>query len=127
MYTLDQASQHAVAFNTYGGSKRKDRPEGGFYAESTDKSKTLDAGTGLNPTASQGGTCVATPMQVRRLTPTECERLQGFPDGHTLIPWRNKPAEECPDGPRYKALGNSMAIPVVYWIGKRIQDCDEMY
>lgn len=63
---------------------------------------------------------VATSMQVRRLTPTECERLQGFPDDHTLIPWRNKPAEECPDGPRYKALGNSMAVPVMAWIGKRI-------
>lgn len=59
-------------------------------------------------------------MQVRRLTPTEAERLQGFPDGHTRIPWRGKGADECPDGPRYKALGNSMAIPVVRWIGVRI-------
>lgn len=58
---------------------------------------------------------------VRRLTPRECERLQGFPDDYTLIPWRGKPAEECPDGPRYKAIGNSKAIPVVRWIGKRIQ------
>jgi len=57
---------------------------------------------------------------VRRLTPTECERLQGFPDDHTLIPWRNKPADQCPDGPRYKALGNSMAVPVMRWIGERI-------
>ncbi len=59
-------------------------------------------------------------MQVRRLTPTECERLQGFPDGYTAIPWRGKPASECPDGPRYKALGNSWAVPVVRWIGRRI-------
>lgn len=58
---------------------------------------------------------------VRRLTPTECERLQGFPDDYTLIPWRGKPAEECPDGPRYKAIGNSKAVPVVRWIGRRIQ------
>jgi DNA (cytosine-5)-methyltransferase 1 len=58
-------------------------------------------------------------MQVRRLTPVECERLQGFPDGYTNIPWRGKP--ESPDGPRYKALGNSMAVPVMKWIGKRIQ------
>ena len=58
-------------------------------------------------------------MQVRRLTPVECERLQGFPDGYTNIPWRNKP--ESPDGPRYKALGNSWAVPVVAWIGRRIQ------
>lgn len=60
-------------------------------------------------------------MQVRRLTPTECERLQGFPDGYTAIPWRKKPASECPDGPRYKALGNSWAVPVVRWIGQRIK------
>ena len=60
-------------------------------------------------------------MQVRRLTPVECERLQGFPDEYTMIPWRNKPAEDCPDGPRYKALGNSWAVPVVRWIGRRIQ------
>ena len=57
-------------------------------------------------------------MQVRRLTPVECERLQGFPDGYTNIPWRGKP--ESPDGPRYKALGNSMAVPVMRWIGERI-------
>jgi DNA (cytosine-5)-methyltransferase 1 len=66
---------------------------------------------------------VLTPaMQVRRLTPTECERLQGFPDNYTAIPWRKKPASECPDGPRYKALGNSWAVPVVRWIGRRINE-----
>ncbi|WP_252275178.1 DNA cytosine methyltransferase [Pseudomonas subflava] len=59
--------------------------------------------------------------KVRRLTPRECERLQGMPDDHTLIPWRGKPAEECPDGPRYKAIGNSKAVPVVRWIGRRIK------
>ncbi|WP_123578684.1 DNA cytosine methyltransferase [Pseudomonas brassicacearum] len=57
---------------------------------------------------------------VRRLTPLECERLQGAPDNYTLIPWRGKPAEDCPDGPRYKAIGNSKAVPVVRWIGQRI-------
>ena len=67
----------------------------------------------------------ANPMLVRRLTPLECERLQGFPDGHTLIGWKGKPAEECPDGPRYKAIGNSMAVPVMRWIGKRIAAVDE--
>ena len=67
------------------------------------------------------GACVMTPaMQVRRLTPVECERLQGFPDHYTAIPWRGKPASECPDGPRYKALGNSWAVPCVRWIGARI-------
>jgi len=87
---------------------------------------------------------VAARMSVRRLTPTECERLQGFPDGYTDIPWRlhkeaqkkgvsyeslllskgitlREPAGEiCPDGPRYKALGNSMAVPCMAWIGQRI-------
>ena len=63
---------------------------------------------------------VSVSTQVRRLTPTECERLQGFPDGYTAIPWRGKPAELCPDGPRYKALGNSMAVPVMRWIGERL-------
>lgn len=67
----------------------------------------------------------ANPMLVRRLTPLECERLQGFPDGHTLIGWKGKPAEECPDGPRYKAIGNSMAVPVMKWIGTRIALVDE--
>lgn len=57
---------------------------------------------------------------VRRLTPTECERLQGFPDGYTRIGWRGKPESDCPDGPRYKALGNSMAVPCMSWIGRRI-------
>jgi DNA (cytosine-5)-methyltransferase 1 len=59
-------------------------------------------------------------MAVRRLTPVECERLQGFPDNYTNIPWRKK--DESPDGPRYKALGNSWAVPNVRWIGKRIQE-----
>ncbi|EHN8807397.1 phage N-6-adenine-methyltransferase [Enterobacter roggenkampii] len=63
---------------------------------------------------------VAMSMSVRRLTPIECERLQGFPDNHTLIGWRGKDADECPDGPRYKAIGNSMAVPVMRWIGERI-------
>ena len=60
------------------------------------------------------------PMAIRRLTPVECERLQGVPDNWTQIPWKKKPAEDCPDGPRYKACGNSMAVPVMRWIGQRI-------
>jgi DNA (cytosine-5)-methyltransferase 1 len=59
---------------------------------------------------------------VRRLTPRECERLQGFPDGYTRIPWKRKVAEDCPDGPRYKALGNSMAVTVMRWIGRKMLD-----
>mgnify|MGYP003331396557 CR=1 FL=1 len=65
----------------------------------------------------------ATAMQVRRLTPRECERLQGFPDDYTLIPYRGKPAA---DGPRYKALGNSMAVPCMVWIGRRIQMVEDL-
>ena len=57
-------------------------------------------------------------MKVRRLTPRECERLQGFPDDHTLVTYRNKPAA---DGPRYKAIGNSMCVNVMRWIGERIE------
>lgn len=69
-------------------------------------------------------TVVTSGYCVRRLTPVECERLQGFPDGWTAIPWRGNPVEECPDTPRYKALGNSMAVPVMRWIGRRIQFVD---
>ena len=64
---------------------------------------------------------------VRRLTPVECERLQGFPDNYTAIPYRKKPASECPDSPRYKALGNSMAVPVMRWIGKQIAAVDPFH
>lgn len=69
----------------------------------------------------QGRPCVQEGMRVRRLTPIECERLQGFPDNYTQIEWRGKARNLCPDGPRYKALGNSWAVPVVRWIGKNIQ------
>jgi DNA (cytosine-5)-methyltransferase 1 len=70
----------------------------------------------------QGGRCdgvMQTNMAVRRLTPVECERLQGFPDNYTNI------KENCPDGPRYKAMGNSMAVPVMRWIGTRINNYKE--
>ena len=68
----------------------------------------------------RGTPLVSQSMTVRRLTPRECERLQGFPDDWTMIPYRGKPPEECPDGPRYKALGNSMACNCMAWIGERI-------
>ncbi|EBK8873856.1 Dam family site-specific DNA-(adenine-N6)-methyltransferase [Salmonella enterica] len=72
--------------------------------------------------AGMGVGAVGWGMQVRRLTPVECERLQGFPDNHTLISWRGKDAADCPDGQRYKAIGNSMAVPVMRWIGERIAE-----
>ena len=76
----------------------------------------------ISPTLKKKKDGVATHIgvAVRRLTPKECERLQGFPDDHTLIEWRGKSADLCPDGPRYKALGNSMSVPCMAWIGKRI-------
>ena len=86
-----------------------------------------DAELGLSPTlrASAGDNQVAASvgMAVRRLTPVECERLQGFPDNYTDIQPKGK---ATPDGPRYKALGNSMAVPVMAWIGKRIQEVEQM-
>lgn len=80
----------------------------------------LDASYYKGQGSRQGGEreFISQSMSVRRLTPTECERLQGFPDGYTEIPWRGK--SSTPDGPRYKALGNSWAVPVVHWIGRRI-------
>ena len=59
-------------------------------------------------------------MVVRKLTPIECERLQGFPDDYTKVPYKGKPTDDCPDTPRYKALGNSMAVPVMRWIFERL-------
>lgn len=77
-------------------------------------------GVGDNQTTEFQSEVASVGMAVRRLTPRECERLQGFPDDWTLIPWRGKPAEDCPDGPRYRGIGNSMAVPVIRWIGERI-------
>lgn len=137
MYTLQAGAQHAIAF----GSK-----DSGLDA-SFDVSPTFRSGghngshanAGVPPAIAftqnqMGDVCpamgtnqnatgrntpkVKTGMQVRRLTPRECERLQGFPDDYTKIPFRGGQAS---DGPRYKALGNSMAVPVMRWIGKRIE------
>lgn len=82
-----------------------------------------------NIRAASGGSSrsyVAEPWAVRRLTPTECHRLMGFPDGWCQIPWRGKPAENCPDGPQYKALGNSWAVNCGEWIFDRIKMIEEM-
>jgi DNA (cytosine-5)-methyltransferase 1 len=103
-----------IIFNDANGT-RKDRPNGGMYVRFVDIAGALtqaesDTKVLVHQTA-------PSPMSVRRLTPRECERLQGFPDDHTLIPYRGKPAS---DGPRYHAIGNSMAVPVVRWIGERI-------
>ena len=78
------------------------------------------SGRGVDSDQICNGNCVINYPKVRRLTPVECERLQGFPDNHTQIPWRGKPAADCPDSLRYKAIGNSMAVPVMRWIGERV-------
>lgn len=80
-----------------------------------DRAMTL---TRLSPTGGGQPQAVMTGMSVRRITPVEAERLQGFPDNWTQVPYRGKTAA---DGPRYKAIGNSMAVPVMAWIGKQIQ------
>ncbi|NUL36614.1 DNA cytosine methyltransferase [Kosakonia sacchari] len=88
-----------------------------------DLSPTIRAGNHDTSHANSGQPpAVVNALAVRRLTPRECERLQGFPDDHTLIAWRGKDAADCPDGPRYKAIGNSMAVPVMRWIGERIAE-----
>ena len=97
-------SNHVIAFGAQNSAQQGDSVSE-HVTPTLDKSKTP---------------AVAQASAVRRLTPTECERLQGFPDDYTQIPYRNKPAESCPDGPRYKAMGNSMAVPVMRWIGERI-------
>lgn len=104
-HTLDGANGQAVAFHAT-------RRDGGRILG--DLSPTVEAQWGTG-----GGNvpAITREMQVRRLTPKECERLQGFPDDWTNIPTKGK---DCPDGPRYKALGNSMAVPVMAWIGRRL-------
>jgi DNA (cytosine-5)-methyltransferase 1 len=103
--TITSAHSHAVAAVQY---------------KATGESSLSDVTMSITASYGAGGADLATKplvcgMAVRRLTPTECERLQGFPDGYTNI------KDKCPDGPRYKALGNSMAVPVMKWIGERIQ------
>jgi DNA (cytosine-5)-methyltransferase 1 len=89
--------------------------------DASEVSHTLRAMGHHSSHANAGGQFAAlTHGRVRRLTARECERLQGFPDDYSRIPWRGKKAEDCPDGPRYKALGNSFAVPVVRWIGERL-------
>jgi DNA (cytosine-5)-methyltransferase 1 len=121
-FTLTKADQHAVAQpiayaldSLASNSMKSANPASGCNL--VDVSKALDTSRGLDPSCNQGGMAIQQQMAVRRLTPVECERLQGFPDNYTDIKAKGKPT---PDGPRYKALGNSWAVPVVRWIGERI-------
>ena len=110
------------------GSGRAEPSDGnghGLIAFGWNKSACQTLRVGDTTDALQGSPtsnpAVMSGASVRRLTPTECERLMGFPDGYSMIPYRGKPADQCPDSPRYAALGNSMAVPVMRWIGQRIQ------
>ncbi|MCB8438243.1 phage N-6-adenine-methyltransferase [Klebsiella pneumoniae] len=100
----------AYAFKPGQGAKARGI---GFAEEQSPTLTSASSGTNLTPAVMHG-------VSVRRLIPVECERLQGFPDNHTQISWRGKEATKCPDGPRYRAIGNSMAVPVMRWIGERI-------
>lgn len=142
MFTLTKDDKHAVAFRACG-------QEGFTPSEIAPPIVATDGGGAGAPTMQSG-------MQVRRLTPVECERLQGFPDNFTLIPWkfyqqyakrtdtgtdgtsfeemlikltgrglREPTTQDCPDGPRYRALGNSMAVPVMNWLGRQIQRVED--
>ena len=133
-FTLTKGHSHAVAQPVAFAQNQRDEVRimqvaGALAAEPGMKQQTYLAqpvaceiadtlSVGANQTTGFQSDIAAFGMQVRRLTPVECERLQGFPDGYTNIPWRKK--TEAPDGPRYKALGNSWAVPVVRWIGERI-------
>ena len=121
-YTLNATGIHGVAtpvayaFDSLSSNSMKSSNQNSGCNEVL-ISKTIDT-SGLNPTCNQGGNAVLHKMAVRRLMPIECERLQGFPDGYSKINDKNS------DGPRYKALGNSMAVPVMRWIGERIKQVD---
>ncbi len=99
-----------------------------FAVESYTPSSFAQYKSGIGTVKAAGGdfgggseTLIKDGQRIRRLTPLECERLQGFPDNWTQIAYRGKAADECPDTPRYKAIGNSMAVPVMRWIGKRLK------
>jgi DNA (cytosine-5)-methyltransferase 1 len=109
--------QLAVAFSIMPMNSGKD-----YKARETDVAQPIMAGGPVG--GNQGGDFVAHTWRVRRLTPEECEALQGFPRGYTNIPYRNK--NDAPDGPRYKALGNSMAVNCMRWIGRRIEMVDAL-
>jgi DNA (cytosine-5)-methyltransferase 1 len=109
-----------VAFDTGLQPVTYTAPSIGAFVQ-TDVAGTLVKHNVAGSGETQNAAFVQAKMAVRRLTPVECERLQGFPDNYTRIPWKRKPAEECADGGRYKALGNSMAVNCMRWIGRRIQ------
>ena len=121
----DEVCGTLTAHEARGGVDRMSEPAG--FAQNTRDEVRLQGGDGsvCGALSANAGlkqtTYVAQDAVVRRLTPRECERLQGFPDDWTKVPYRGKTADECPDTQRYKAIGNSMAVPVMRWIGERIE------
>jgi DNA (cytosine-5)-methyltransferase 1 len=129
--TLTSGDRHAVGFHARQDpihARGKSLPleaKGGQAVGIDSQCNANKEGIGTIPSSGNGQTsrgAVHSDMVVRRLTPVECERLMGMPDNWTQIPWRGKPKEECPDGNRYKAIGNSIAVPCLGWIGERIGD-----
>jgi DNA (cytosine-5)-methyltransferase 1 len=110
MFTLTVADRHSVAFVI--DRAAFNQGTNALYEPKMEESDTMPTLVSKGPHAVMNG------MAVRRLTPVECERLQGFPDDYTRIPWGKG---DTPDSHRYKAMGNSMAVPCMQWIGKRIQ------
>lgn len=140
-YTLNTSDRHAVAFaaNQRGEVRLQNgdgRVTGAVPASRSgkqvngvmcmaDATSRAACDEELSGTLKCGGSApLVVRPSVRCLTPRECERLQGFPDDWTLVPYRGRPAGECPDTPRYKALGNSMAVPVMRWIGERMEEVE---
>jgi DNA (cytosine-5)-methyltransferase 1 len=103
----------------HGGGMRSDEPRTRAVQQARATTAQGNARSAAADKIASGDGSLGPQMMVRRLLPSECEKLQGFPPGYTNIPWRGKP--ESPDGNRYKALGNSWAVPVVRWIGERIK------
>lgn len=137
--TIDCASPHAIAFGGQMSSVQTDvelsqtlqakNPQAvaiGFVPKAPPNSRSMGERDEQSPTITthQNGQGVFAGMAVRRLTPRECERLQGAPDDHTLVP--NKHGKPMADGPRYKMLGNSFAVPCINWIGRQIQRAHEV-
>ena len=134
-----------VLFDGKGGSwDAPPRPPGGRPPEASPRKVPEDQSTGIESSSGDVSHCLLASGtgrnihsetflidgtycdDVRRLMPVEWERLQGFPDDYTRIPWRKKPAEQCPKGPRYTAIGNSIAVPVLRWIGERMAEIDAL-
>jgi DNA (cytosine-5)-methyltransferase 1 len=116
----------AFSLNAKGGSGRMDGESETFVPIADSPTPAYGRNWNGNAAAHTGPLFARQGRAVRRLTPRECERLQGFPDDWTLIPWRGKPREQCPDGPRYRALGNAFPVPVIRWIGHRISAVEQV-